>query len=98
MPEHDIEITLPSKPLANVDMTLVIKSDGKKLGELPRLEGQRGLEAVEKEDRQDDQLGAVRSADGRSLSTARAMSNPRVPRRTGMVGLRCRRRRWGGRR
>lgn len=34
MPEHDIEITLPSKPLANVDMTLVIKSDGKKLGEL----------------------------------------------------------------
>lgn len=34
MPEHDIEITLPSKPLLNTDTTIVIKSDGKKLGEM----------------------------------------------------------------
>jgi hypothetical protein len=34
VPAHDIEITLPSKPLLNVDTTIVIKSDGQKLGEL----------------------------------------------------------------
>jgi hypothetical protein len=34
MPEHDIEITLPSKPLVNVDATIVVRSDGQKLGEL----------------------------------------------------------------
>jgi len=34
MAEHDIELTIPSKPLMNVDATLVVRSDGKKLGEL----------------------------------------------------------------
>ncbi len=34
MAEHDIEITLPTKPLINVDATIVIRSEGAKLGEL----------------------------------------------------------------
>ena len=34
MAEHDIEITLPTKPLVNVDATIVIRSEGAKLGEL----------------------------------------------------------------
>ena len=34
MPEHDIEITLPRKALINADATIVIRSDGKKLGEM----------------------------------------------------------------
>jgi hypothetical protein len=34
MPRHEISITLPRKPLKNVDTTIEIKSDGEKLGEL----------------------------------------------------------------
>jgi hypothetical protein len=34
MPEHEVEITLPSKPLVNVDATIVVRSDGQKLGEI----------------------------------------------------------------
>lgn len=34
MAEHDIEITLPTKPLINADATILIRSDGTKLGEL----------------------------------------------------------------
>jgi hypothetical protein len=32
--EHEIEITLPRKALMNVDAKILIKSDGRKLGEL----------------------------------------------------------------
>ncbi len=32
--EHDIETTIPTKPLINVDATILIRSDGAKLGEL----------------------------------------------------------------
>lgn len=34
MPEHYIEISLPTKPLRNVDATITAWSDNKKLGEL----------------------------------------------------------------
>ncbi|MDX6296686.1 MAG: hypothetical protein QOI51_543 [Nocardioidaceae bacterium] len=34
MAEHDIEITIPTKPLINVYATILIRSDGAKLGEL----------------------------------------------------------------
>ncbi len=34
MPKHDIEISLPRKPVKNVDTTIAIWSDGEKLGEL----------------------------------------------------------------
>ncbi len=34
MPKHHIEISLPTKPLKNVDTTISIWSDGEKLGEL----------------------------------------------------------------
>ena len=34
MPRHKIEITLPSKPLKNVDTVIAAWSDGQKLGEL----------------------------------------------------------------
>jgi hypothetical protein len=34
VPRHDIEITLPSKPVKNVDTTIAIWSDREKLGEL----------------------------------------------------------------
>jgi hypothetical protein len=32
--EHYIEISLPTKPLRNVDTTIAVWSDGKKLGQL----------------------------------------------------------------
>ena len=34
MPKHHIEISLPTKPLKNVDATIAAWSDGEKLGEL----------------------------------------------------------------
>lgn len=34
MPKHYIEISLPTKPLKNVDATIVAWSDNEKLGEL----------------------------------------------------------------
>ena len=34
MPKHHIEISLPTKPLKNVDTTISIWSGGEKLGEL----------------------------------------------------------------
>jgi len=34
LPKHHIEISLPTKPLKNVDTTISIWSDGEKLGEL----------------------------------------------------------------
>lgn len=34
MPRHHIEISLPTKPLKNVDTTISIWSDGEKLGDL----------------------------------------------------------------
>lgn len=34
MPRHHIEISLPTKPLKNVDTTITIWSDNEKLGEL----------------------------------------------------------------
>ena len=34
MPQHHIEISLPTKPLKNVDTTISVWSDGEKLGEL----------------------------------------------------------------
>ena len=34
MPRHHIEISLPTKPLKNVDTTISIWSDNEKLGEL----------------------------------------------------------------
>jgi hypothetical protein len=34
LPTHDIEITLPTKPLKNVDTTITIRSDRKLLGRL----------------------------------------------------------------
>lgn len=34
MPRHHIEISLPTKPLKNVDTTISIWSSGEKLGEL----------------------------------------------------------------
>lgn len=34
MPKHHIEISLPTKPLKNVDATISAWSDGEKLGEL----------------------------------------------------------------
>ena len=34
MPKHHIEISLPTKPLKNVDTTISVWSDGEKLGEL----------------------------------------------------------------
>ena len=34
MPKHHIEITMPTKPLKNVDTTIAVWSDGQKLGEL----------------------------------------------------------------
>lgn len=34
MPKHNIEISLPTKPLKNVDTTITVWSDGGKLGEL----------------------------------------------------------------
>ncbi len=34
MPKHYIEISLPTKPLKNVDATIAAWSDGEKLGEL----------------------------------------------------------------
>ena len=34
MPKHHIEISLPTKPLKNVDATIVVWSDGEKLGEI----------------------------------------------------------------
>jgi hypothetical protein len=34
VPKHDIEISLPTKPLKNVDATVAIWSDGEKLGEM----------------------------------------------------------------
>ena len=34
MPEHEIEIALPRKALINADAMIVIRSDGKKLGEM----------------------------------------------------------------
>ncbi len=34
MAEHEIQITLPRKALMNVDAKILIKSEGKKLGEL----------------------------------------------------------------
>ena len=34
MPKHHIEISLPTKPLKNVDTTIAIWSDEEKLGEI----------------------------------------------------------------
>ena len=34
MPKHHIEISLPTKPLKNVDATITVWSDNGKLGEL----------------------------------------------------------------
>ncbi len=34
MPRHHIEISLPTKPLKNVDTTIAVWSDGEKLGEM----------------------------------------------------------------
>jgi hypothetical protein len=34
VPKHHIEISLPTKPLKNVDATITAWSDGEKLGEL----------------------------------------------------------------
>jgi hypothetical protein len=34
VPKHHIEISLPTKPLKNVDTTISVWSDGEKLGEL----------------------------------------------------------------
>lgn len=34
MPKHHIEISLPTKPLKNVDATITVWSDEEKLGEL----------------------------------------------------------------
>ncbi len=34
MPRHHIEISLPTKPLKNVDTTIAVWSDGDKLGEM----------------------------------------------------------------
>jgi hypothetical protein len=34
MPEHYVEITLPSKPLVNVDATIAVWSGNTKLGEI----------------------------------------------------------------
>jgi hypothetical protein len=34
MPSHDISISIPAKPIKNVDVTIVIKSGSRKLGTL----------------------------------------------------------------
>lgn len=34
MAKHDIEVSLPAHRVVNTDLTVVVKSDGKKLGEL----------------------------------------------------------------
>jgi CRISPR/Cas system-associated protein Csm6 len=34
LPKHHIEISLPTKPLKNVDTTITVWSDNEKLGEL----------------------------------------------------------------
>lgn len=34
MPTHDISISIPAKPIKNVDVTIVIKSGSRKLGTL----------------------------------------------------------------
>jgi hypothetical protein len=34
MPEHDVRMSFPDKPLKNVDATIAVWSDGKKLGEM----------------------------------------------------------------
>lgn len=34
MAEHDVEITLPSKPLVNVDARIVVRRNRRKLGEI----------------------------------------------------------------
>lgn len=39
VPEHEVEITLPRKALINADATIVVKSDGKKLGEMQLSKG-----------------------------------------------------------
>ena len=49
MPEHDIEITLPSKPLKNVDTVIAVWSDGQKLGELQISKGSLDWKAAGKQ-------------------------------------------------
>lgn len=39
MPEHYIEISLPKKPIRNVDTTIAIWSDGEKLGTMHLSQG-----------------------------------------------------------
>lgn len=34
MPKHDIEVALPAHEVVNADLTVVVKSDGRRLGEL----------------------------------------------------------------
>jgi hypothetical protein len=34
MPQHEIEASLPAHRVVNTDVTIIVKSDGKRLGEL----------------------------------------------------------------
>ena len=34
MPKHDIEVALPAHEVVNADLTVVVNSDGRRLGEL----------------------------------------------------------------
>lgn len=48
MPKHEIEITLPTKPLKNVDATITVWSDNEKLGEMHVSRGSLDWKAAHK--------------------------------------------------